>query len=452
MAYINDAARQVPVITETDVLVVGSGPGGLAAAISSARAGVDTMLVERFGCLGGNLTIVGVEGIAWYRKEGTIDVEGIGIEFEQRAKVIGATSPEPQSKSEAINAEMFKYVADVMVQEAGVIPLLHSVVIDTIIEDSIIKGVIIHNKSGRQAILAKRVIDATGDADLAFFSGAPYKKTPKEEMLSVTVMFSVSGVNRKRFLEYVKGNPTTYKDWGKNWDMQTDGKEDDLFSPYLEHPFNQARELGVIPKGLTSIGGTWSTITDYGEATYLNMIHMTNYDGTDVWDLTKAEIDGRYQALQAIKALRHFAPGFEEAELRNYGMTVGIRDTRKIIGWYELTEHDVKNQARFEDSIGIFPEFIDGYGVLILPTTGRYYQVPFGILVPKNVENLLIAGRCVAGDKISHASVRNMMCCTVTGQGAGVAAAVSVKDGVKTSEVKINHLQKALEKQGVRIK
>jgi ribulose 1,5-bisphosphate synthetase/thiazole synthase len=451
MKYIQEAARQVPVIAETDVLVVGSGPGGLAAALSSARAGVDTMLVERFGCLGGNLTVVGVEGIAWYRKDRTVDVEGIGIEFEQRAKAMGATNPEPQSKSEAINSEMFKYVADVMVHEAGVLPLLHSVVIDTIVEGSIIKGVIIHNKSGRQAIVAKRVIDATGDADLAFFSGVPYRKTPKEEMLSVTVMFSVLGVNRKRFLEYIQEYPNTYKDWGKNWDMQTDGKEDDLFSPYLEEPFNQAREQGVIPKGLTSIGGTWSTITDSGEATYLNMIHMTNYDGTDVWDLTRAEIDGRYQALQAIKALRHFAPGFEDARLRTYGMTAGIRDTRKIIGRYMLTEHDVRNQARFEDSIGIFPEFIDGYGVLVLPTTGRYFQVPYGILVPQKIENLLVAGRCVAGDKISHASVRNMMCCTVTGQGAGVAAAVSIKDNVSISEVKMEHVQKALLKQGVRI-
>jgi hypothetical protein len=451
MKTINEVSRLVPVIAETEVLVVGSGPGGLSAALSSARAGVDTMLVERFGCFGGNITAVGVESIAWYRKEKTVDVEGIGIEFEQRAKAMGATNPEPQSKSEAINADMFKYVADVLVQEAGVKPLLHSLAIDTIVEDDTIKGVIIHNKSGRQAILAKRVIDASGDADLAFYAGAPFHKTPKEDMLPVTVMFSVTGVNKKRFLKYVKENPGSYKEWGKNWDIQKGGKEDDLFSPYLEKPFDQARAEGVIPKGLTSIGGTWSTITDRGEATYLNMIHMTEYDGTDVMDLTKAEMDGRYQALQAIKALNHYAPGFEDAKLRTYGMTLGVRDTRKIAGRYELTEYDVENQARFEDSIGIFPEFIDGYGVLILPTTGRYYHVPYGILVPQKIENLLIAGRCVAGDKISHASVRNMMCCTVTGQGAGVAAAVSVLDKVPSGQVDIRRVQQALKKQGVRI-
>jgi hypothetical protein len=409
------------------------------------------MLIERYGCLGGNLTVVGVEGIAWYRKEGTTDVEGIGIEFEQRSKSMGATSPEPQSNSEAINAEMFKYVADVLVQESGVKPLLHSVVIDAIVEQDVIKGVIIHNKSGRSAILAKRVIDASGDADLAFFTGAPFQKTPKEDMLPVTVMFSCSGVNKKRFLEYVKENPSSYKDWGKNWDIQKGGKEDDMFSPYLEKPFDRAREAGVIPAGLKSIGGTWSAISDSGEATYLNMIHLTEFDGTDVFDLTRAEMEGRYQALQAIKALNHFAPGFENARLRNYGMTLGVRDTRKIIGRYELTENDVRNQGRFEDAIGIFPEFIDGYGVLVLPTTGRYFQIPYGALVPQKIGNLLVAGRSIAGDKISHASVRNMMCCTVTGQGAGVAAAVSVKDGVNVGEVNISRLQKELQKQGVRI-
>ncbi len=238
----------------------------------------------------------------------------------------------------------------------------------------------------------------------------------------------------------------------KNWDIQKGGKEDDLFSPYLEKPFDKARAEGVIPAGMKSIGGTWSAITDSGEATYLNMIHLTEFDGTDVWDLTRAEMEGRYQALQAIKALNHYAPGFEDAKLRTYGMTLGVRDTRKIIGRYELTENDVRNQARFEDSIGIFPEFIDGYNVLILPTTGRYFHIPYGCLVPQKIGNLLVAGRSIAGDKISHASVRNMMCCTVSGQGAGVAAAVSVKDGVSVSDVNIGNVQKELLRQGVRIK
>lgn len=450
MKEIIEASRVTPVVAETEVLVVGSGPGGLAAAVSSARAGVDTMIVERYGCFGGNLTHVGVEGIGWYRQQNTVDVEGIGIEFEDRAKRFGSSSQEPQSSSQAINAEMFKVVADNWIEEAGIRPLLHSLATDVVRDGNSIKGIVIQNKSGRQAILAKRVIDATGDADISNLAGVPLRKTEREEMLSVTVMFSCAGVDKAKFLQYVKDNPKKYKDWGKNWEMKTDGKEDELFSPYLEEPFDKAREKGIIPGGMKSIGGTWSVINDHGEATYLNMIHMLEYDGTDVHDLTRAEMEGRKQAMLAIKALQYFAPGFEGATLRNFGMTIGIRDTRKIIGRYCLTEQDVRGQARFDDSIGIFPEFIDGYGVLVLPTTGRYYHVPYGALVPREVDNLLVAGRSVAGDHISHASVRNMMCCTVTGQGAGVAAAVSLKKGCSTSEVRIEDVQRELARQEVR--
>lgn len=451
MKQIKEMPRVVPVMAETDVMVVGSGPAGLAAALGAAREGVKTMLVERYGCFGGVITQVGVEGIAWYRHEGTIDSEGVGIEFEKRAREIGGPRKEPQSQSEALDADVFKYVADKLVQEAGVIPLLHCLAVEAVMEGDTIKGIITESKSGRQAILAKRVVDATGDADIACLAGAPYHKMPKDEIMGVSVMFSCAGVKKERFLEYVKANPSTYGDWSKNWKMKTTGKEDDLFSPYLIEPFNQAREDGMIPRDLTSIGGTWSTLTDAGEATNLNMVYMFGYDCTDVWDLTKAEIEGRHQAMLAIEALRKYVPGFENAKLRNFGMTLGARDSRKIIGRYNMTEHDVRNQARFEDSIGIFPEFLDGYGVVIIPTTGRYFQVPYGVMVPQKVGNLLVAGRCVAGDKISHAAIRSMMCCTVTGQGAGVAAAVSVKDDVTCSTVDIKRVQKALEKQRVRV-
>ena len=142
--------------------------------------------------------------------------------------------------------------------------------------------------------------------------------------------------------------------------------------------------------------------------------------------------------MDAVEALRAFMPGCEDAKLRNFGMTIGIRDTRKIEALYDLTEQDVREQARFDDSIGIFPEFIDGYGILILPTTGRYFQVPYRSLVPKGVGHLIVAGRCIGGDKVSHASVRSMMCCTVSGQGAGVAAAVSLRtdDPFETLDVR----------------
>jgi hypothetical protein len=153
----------------------------------------------------------------------------------------------------------------------------------------------------------------------------------------------------------------------------------------------------------------------------------------------------------AIEALKKYNPGCEEAKLRNFGMTLGVRDTRKIDAAYNMTAEDVHNEAEFEDSIGIFPEFIDGYGVLVLPTTGRYFQLPFRSMLPKGVENLLVTGRSVGGDKGSHAAVRNMMCCAVNGQGAGVAAAVSVQTQSDISKVDIKKVQQILLKQGARI-
>ncbi len=448
---IHEPARDIDVIHQCDVLVLGSGPGGLAAALAAARAGVSVALVERFGCFGGNITVVGVEGLAWYRHEQTVEANGIGREFEERAKAMGAAVPESQSLSYEIDSEGFKLVADQLVQEAGIHPMLHRVVVAPVMDGDTIRGVIVESKAGREAILAQRVIDATGDADIAQRAGAPTLKTPVEHMQAASVMFHLAGVDKARFMAGVRADPQTYSDWATGeWKIETSGKEDKMFSPFLKKPFAQALDAGIIPAHLTTIAGTWGAMHDSGELTYMNLVHLAGCDGTDPDSMTRFEIEGRSQAMLAIEALKRFTPGCENARLRNFGMTVGIRDTRKIDAVYNMTEHDVREQGRFDDSIGIYPEFIDGYGILILPTTGRYMQIPYRCMLPRGVKNLLVTGRAIGGDRISHAATRNMACCAVAGQGAGIAAALSVKDSVKLDEVSIPAVQKELTRQGVR--
>ena len=451
-SFITEPARRIEVIRETDVLVVGSGPGGLAAALAAARAGVEVTLVERFGCFGGNITVVGVEGFAWYRHERTVEANGIGREFEERAKAMGAAVPESQSLSYELDSEGFKLVADALVEEAGIHPMLHRQFVAPIMDDNTITGIIVESKAGREAILAGRVIDATGDADVATRAGAAVFKTPVEEMQAASVMFHLAGVDKRKFMEGIKADPQTYANWSTGeWQIETSGKEDEMFSPFLAKPFAQAIKDGVIPRHLNTIAGTWGAMHDSGELTYMNLVHLAGCDGTDPDSMTRFEIEGRRQAMLAIEALRRYTPGCKGARLRNFGMTIGIRDTRKIDAVYNMTESDVREEGRFEDTIGIYPEFIDGYGVLILPTTGRYMHVPYRSLLPKGVRNLLVAGRAIGGDRIAHAATRNMACCAVAGQGAGVAAALSVKSGRDFHDIDAVTVQRELERQGVRI-
>ena len=465
-----EPSKEVPVLTEVDVLVVGGGPAGLAAAIASAREGVETMLVERCGYFGGNITQAMVGTLSWYRYAETIEAGGILKEFELKAKEKSGMIYEFNNKIneteigsfldreglivngtptyEIFDTEIFKVIADELIQEAGVNPLLHCQAVDVIMDGNTIKGIITESKSGRQAIKAKIIIDATGDADIAYHAGAPFRKDEKSKLMGVTTNFSCSGVDLEKFINFLlmkmskKPKFLPYlRESGEIFFL-------DDFTCFIE-PINKAKN-GEVPEKIP-LKQIWNQYTSLGTFHSFNGIHISNIDCTDIFDLTKAEIEGRRRVIKILDSLKKKVPGFEKARLRTISSSIGVRESRKIIGEYNLTKFEITNEARFKDSIGIAPEFLDAYGTAIIPTSGRYFQIPYGIILPKKVEDLLVVGRCVAGDKLSHAATRQMVCCIATGQGAGVAAAISVKESTNCRNVNIKKIQSTLEDQGVRI-
>jgi hypothetical protein len=454
MKTISEKPREIPVHAEIDVLVVGSGPSGLSAAIAAARTGVSTMIIERFGFLGGVVTQCNMESVGWYRHELTVEAGGLLFEYEQRSKNIGASAPETQSISQALDTEMFKCLADEMILEAKVRPLYHTFVVDSIVESGIIKGVICESKSGRFAVLAKRIIDCTGDADVAAYAGVPCDVSSLLERSRVSPGFNLRGVDTKRFLRYVYNElRPTYNIWKKYWGHKTkDGMADNYFSPVIFEPFLKNIEDHYVEiDDDVQVGGTYSTVTPEGEVTMLNMVFLKGYDSLNVEDLTKAEIKSRQHVLKVIKILNKYLPGFESARLRNLYSSLGTRESRLIHGKYRLAIKDIMENARFEDSIAACPQFCDYVGVLNLPLDESYFHMPYRVLVPENVDNLLVAGRCISGEKAAHAAFRNCVFCVATGQGAGVAAAISLQEGKTTQNVHVKAVQEELKRQKVRV-
>ncbi|MBS7640986.1 MAG: FAD-dependent oxidoreductase [Candidatus Bathyarchaeia archaeon] len=447
---------------DVDVLVVGGGMAGVAAAISSARNGMRTLLIEGQTSLGGLATNGLVTGI--------VDADGgICKEFLDRMQAIGALYPPTQ-----IDPEKAKYVLEQMVLEAGVKILYSTYAIDAVVEGSVIKEVICWSKSGKIPVSAKIFIDASGDADVAAYAGAPYEVGGVEYggfNQSTTLCFKLSDIDMRRYNEAMR--EARERGVALIADLQERAVQNgDL--PYFIFP-------GCL---IYNVPGT----PEENREVTVTMAHSFYCRCTDVEDLTRQIIEQRQQIIYLEKFFRKYVPGFERCRLSGFASLLGVRDSRRVIGEYILTSEDVVCARKFEDGIARFGSFLNthhptsrrlgfkrhihlkepkepavcrpaqcsaemhplgvpgGYEARVRP--GEYCEIPYRCLVPLKIDNLLVAGRCISAD-FDAIAVRIIGPCMSMGQAAGIAAALCVKNGTIPRKLDGRLVRKMMIEQGV---
>jgi len=438
-----------------DVIVVGGGTAGMLAAVASARNGAKTLVVERWNHLGGTATC----GIPFL---GMFDTNGkqvnAGLAQELIDKLVEADgSPgylysrwnrnpgEPDNFCNVpFDPEVLKYVAQEMVLEAGADILYHTFVSDVIMDGQKIVGIEIVNKSGKQKIMAKVVIDTSGDADVAYAAGAPTNKGLNGIVQNVSTLFRLGNVDMNKFVEAMKkGDKVQGRE---NWHTRLTQAEDKNGKPYY-----------VFMAALMAPGNhklfTFGAVTPRDSEVYMNITRTTGIDGSNGEEVTKAEISERRKLMTIAKDIIKDTPGFENAYLVSTA-PLGVRESRNIVGEYVLTQDDVVNCREFEDSVvrGGYPidihDPVGGNTMFTFLKGGGSYGIPYGCFLPLNVDNLLVAGRCLSSTHEANGSARMMGSVLSQGQAVGTAAAIAVEMGVTTKEVAIQVLRNRLKEQG----
>ena len=415
-----EPSREIPVIAEPDVVVVGGGPAGYVAAIAAARNGANTLLVERYGYLGGLATGCYVIYIDLMANKTQQVVFGIPQEVIDRSIMLGGVTWRKNNLNPSIDAEIHKYVASEMIEEAGAKIFYHTWAVNTIVEKKDVQGIIVESKAGRQAILAKVIIDATGDGDITAAAGCTY--TLGE--LPITIMNRVGGVDIARAHRFMEEKPETY-------------------ARLLNQLYN--RKI-VIPPNVTQkwrIGTGWRA-TPQDQVIYCHWASFIGRGATNIEDLTYCELEGRKRIMQTLDFYRNNIPGFEHAFLLEICPQIGVRQSRLITGEYMLTIDDINFQQTFTDNIATCP---------ISNHSTKNYQIPYRCLTPHGIENLLVSGRCISTDPQAQVITREIGPCMAGGQAAGTAAALAIQKGITPSQFisEPHELQEKLIEQGVNL-
>ncbi len=450
-------AREIPVMRAVDVIVAGGGTAGLGAAVAAARHGAQTLLIERDGCLGGAAT----SGLVALFGSASAFAHGIGKEVVDRLIANGASG----GAFTQFEPEDFKLLALEMIQECQAQVLLHTPIVEPIVDGTTIRGVILSTKRGPSAVLAKVVIDATGDADIAALSGAPTVSGREcdGKMRPISLLFRLGGIDCKAVVKWAQEHPEEFSpDPNRHViDFETGLMRIEGYYGVMEN----LRQRGEIDENIHFL--RFEHCNFKTGIVLVNNTRVYGVDGTKAEDLTFSQVKARQQMMQLIPAIRKHIPGCENAFLIDAAASVGVRETRRVIGDYILTEEDIAKNTHFDDAISEELQRGAPGHECHSPDAGegsvrdiRYreitwqvhkYEIPFRSLLPKGIEGLLVAGRCMSTDHQADGWTRCQVVCLVTGQACGTAGALAANQGVPPRKVNVKELQRLLAGDGVRL-
>ena len=434
-----------------DVIVAGGGPSGVGAAVAAARNGAKVLIIEKYGFLGGMATAASVPAFCPYTDGEKVIIKGIGLEvLEAMKKEVNFESPVKDKKEiikrmydwVPIDTEILKRVLDKLVLESGAKMLFHTLITDVVYEDGFVRGVFVENKEGRNKISCNYIIDCTGDADIVVKAGGQYEYGDEEDLVqAVTLCYRISNIDMEAMEKY-------FKESGDDGNLT---KAVDRARENGEFNFHEKRVCGF-------------SVQNDGVAG-LNFGHIYEINPLKAEDMTRAEIESRQNIPAMMNFLRKYVPGLENAVLVSSGPMVGVRETRRIIGDHRLTAKDYFERVQYEDTIARYAYPIDVHASKARSITYNYkdendeyitskykdgesYTIPYRALLPKDLRNVIVAGRPLSADRAMHGSFRVMPACFATGQAAGTAAAICSKEGIELRQVNIKELQENLKEQG----